>query len=293
MILKTLILSTSVALTLFACSDSTTKPNGEDVASVSSSVSSSSSPVIPSSSSNNMSSSSVAMVSGSSIKEISSSDVVLSSSSEKVSSSSVYWNTSIRYGSLTDSRDGHAYRTVVIGTQTWMAENVAYLPSVNREDEYSISNAKHYVYDYKGTFVEEAKANPNYSTYGVLYNYLAATRACPSGWHLPDTTDWKTLVDYVDANNGTKGVGNSLKAITGWTTDPTIDNSDDFGFHALPGGAHYSQSSIEIEPYGQWWTATLYGNSEAYYFYMANFHSGVNIRSLDQYNGFSVRCLKD
>lgn len=71
---------------------------------------------------------------------------------------------------VTDCRDGHTYRTVVIGTQTWMAENLAYLPSVNAKADSSYTVAKYYVYNYDDTDTATARASTYYSTYGVLYN---------------------------------------------------------------------------------------------------------------------------
>ena len=87
--------------------------------------------------------------------------------------------------------DGKTYKTVKIGNQWWMAENLAYLPSVGPYDIQSVINPMYYVYDYLGTNVNEAKATENYRTYGVLYNWPAAKSACPIGWHLPSDEEWR------------------------------------------------------------------------------------------------------
>jgi uncharacterized protein (TIGR02145 family) len=92
-------------------------------------------------------------------------------------------------GTFTDTRDGNVYNWVQIGDQVWMAENLAYLPSVNRVDDGSedATGSYYYVYGYDGTNVAEAKATTNYTTYGVLYNWTAAmdgsvsSTANPSG----------------------------------------------------------------------------------------------------------------
>ncbi|MCF8358778.1 MAG: hypothetical protein K9H26_08480 [Prolixibacteraceae bacterium] len=88
-------------------------------------------------------------------------------------------------GGIFDERDGNYYNTVKIGEQIWMAENLAYLPQINRPSEQSYTIPLYYVYEYEGTEVNEAKAIENYQIYGVLYNWQAAISACPSGWHLP------------------------------------------------------------------------------------------------------------
>ncbi len=104
---------------------------------------------------------------------------------------------------FTDSRDGNVYKFVKIGTQTWMAENLAYLPSVVGSATGSETTPYYYVYGYDGTSVTAAKATSNYTTYGVLYNWPAAMGGfsssssnpsgvqgvCPAGWHLPSEAE--------------------------------------------------------------------------------------------------------
>ena len=121
---------------------------------------------------------------------------------------------------FTDNRDGKVYKTVTIGEQVWMAENLAYLPSVvgpatGSEDAGNETVAFYYVYGYDGTDVAAAKATANYQTYGVLYNWKAAMNGaassdsnpsgvqgvCPEGWHLPSDAEWTQLETYL-ANNG-------------------------------------------------------------------------------------------
>jgi len=91
---------------------------------------------------------------------------------------------------LTDSRDGNVYRTVTIGSQTWMAENLRYLPFVHTNAEFATAadNASpaYGVYGYNGTDVQEATAISGYQLYGVLYNWYALQEnICPAGWHIP------------------------------------------------------------------------------------------------------------
>jgi uncharacterized protein (TIGR02145 family) len=98
---------------------------------------------------------------------------------------------------LTDPRDGAAYRTVQIGRQWWLAENLRYLPAVCPATTTPDGSAFHYVYDYQGYSVEEAKATANYQNYGVLYNWSAALAACPPGWHLPSDAEWSALTEFL------------------------------------------------------------------------------------------------
>ncbi|MBM4459807.1 MAG: hypothetical protein FJ011_18935 [Chloroflexi bacterium] len=132
---------------------------------------------------------------------------------------------------LTDERDGNTYRTMVIGDQCWMAENLRYLPSVSpisarsprRLWRHVQNNSRirpyYYVYGYPGRRVSEAQATANYRHYGVLYNWPAAMGACPPGWHLPGDEEWTQLVDYLMQAYGlhndwvhTHCAGNALKS---------------------------------------------------------------------------------
>ena len=76
---------------------------------------------------------------------------------------------------FTDSRDKHVYKWVKIGTQTWMAENLAYKAD-------------------RGCWAYNNKKS-NVKTYGYLYNWETAKKVCPSGWHLPTDTEWTTMIN--------------------------------------------------------------------------------------------------
>lgn len=125
-------------------------------------------------------------------------------------------------GTMVDPRDNHLYKTVQIGDQVWMAENLAWLPVVNNSTESSRNEGSegkkfYYVFMYDGNDVEAAKATESYTKYGVLYNWFAAMDAenfagadaaaipsgvqgvCPDGWHIPSQAEWQKLEAYVAA----------------------------------------------------------------------------------------------
>ena len=216
----------------------------------------------------------------------------------------------IVFGSFTDSRDGKVYKTVTIGEQVWMAENLAYLPSVVGPATESYTDPYYYVYGYDGTSVATAKATTNYQTYGVLYNWPAALTACPSGWHLPSDAEWTQLEEYLIANgynyDGTttgNKIAKSMANYSGWNTSTVtgaIGNTDypeywnKSGFSALPGGyRRYYGSFLDIGSYGDWWSSTQYNTLGAWYRTLSYYHSGVRRYDLDKENGFSVRCVRD
>ncbi len=121
-------------------------------------------------------------------------------------------------GTFVDSRDGHVYKFVTIGTQDWMAENLAWLPSVSKPEATKESTAPlYFVLNYDGEDVAAAKATEEFGVYGVLYNWYAAMGQadaagadaeakpsgvqgpCPAGWHVPSKAEWKEMDAYVSS----------------------------------------------------------------------------------------------
>ena len=209
-------------------------------------------------------------------------------------------------GTFTDSRDGRTYKYVTIGKQVWMAENLAYLPSVSPPSEGSGIEPYYYVCGYQGSGVSAAKATDNYKTYGVLYNWPAAMAGnassdrnpsgvkgvCPQGWHLPSDGEWTELTDYL----GGEGVaGSKLKEVgtTHWSS-PNTAATNETGFTALPGGYRLSYGAFgDVGLGGAWWSSTEGDPCNAWGRFMGYGGSGVYRGSTSKDNGFSVRCLRD
>lgn len=191
-------------------------------------------------------------------------------------------------GTLTCTDENKIYGTVVIGTQTWMADNLAWLPSVDVTSPSSATVVKYYVYGYSGTDVSAAKSESNYTNYGVLYNYQAAIRACPLGWHLPTDAEWITLENYL----GKATAGIQLKSNSTLWAASGYEGSNTSHFSALPGGSYGNTEYDGVGNYGFWWTATPSGSSDARCKDMMYNYPGVNSVSNSQSSGFSVRCLK-
>ena len=212
------------------------------------------------------------------------------------------------FGSFTDSRDGNHYETVTIGSQVWMAENLAYLPSVvgpETGSEYDGYEAYpfYYVYGYDGASVATAKATANYTTYGVLYNWPAAITACPEGWHLPSDAEWKQLEMYLGITSaqadatGWRGTaeGGKLKeeGTTHWDS-PNTGATNSSGFTALPGG-YRSRSGVfyDIGLFGLWWSSTELATDTAWLRSLGYSIGLVSRYDYDKDSGYSVRCLRD
>ncbi len=190
-------------------------------------------------------------------------------------------------GTFTDTRDNHTYPFKMIGDLTWMTENLAYLPEVNPSSKGSGQDAFYYVYGYQGTDPLAAKETDNYKTYGVLYNWPAANKACPSGWHLPaGDLEWDALIKTLGPSAATK-----MKSSIGWAEHGGGNNSS--GFSAIPGGEVKSNGTFaEMDYNAYFWTSSIISGISSYKV-LAYGLSDVYSYSGDNRLAFSVRCVKN
>jgi uncharacterized protein (TIGR02145 family) len=199
-------------------------------------------------------------------------------------------------------KDNRSYKVVKIGSQWWMAENLAWLPSVSPFSADSQTSPFYYIYGYDGTNVDEAKATANYKTYGVLYNWVAAGTACPQGWKLPSDEDWKTLEKFLlmsstDAEKSSwrysGAVGGKLKekGNAHWW-DPNLGATNENGFTALPGGNREPDGFFGLGFMAMFWSSSVSENTSfAWDRLLSLKHNGVSRDGHLKNNGFSVRCL--
>lgn len=211
-------------------------------------------------------------------------------------------------GTFTDSRDNHQYNWVIIGTQTWMAENLAYLPSVSPSLTGSKTDMHYYVNEYEGSSVSEAQATSNYTVYGVLYNWTAAVAGCPTGWHLPSDAEWKTLEIHLGMSQSdadaegerySGDVGDKLKSASGWLSGGNGSNT--VGFTALPGGRRYNGGNFNYQFGGVgrsafFRTSTSFDIDRSWNRMLADDVYSTDVPTrwlLGKEEGFSIRCVKD
>jgi len=150
-------------------------------------------------------------------------------------------NASIIYGWLNDARDNQIYRTVKIGTQVWMAENMKYSGIDN--NSLGISNG---IYGRLYTWTEVMDIASIY-----LQKYwggsLPTKGICPSDWHVPSNNEWLDLITFA----GNRNAANRLKSMTGW--ENSGNGTDNYGFRALPSGTIYSAN---YGYRGWWWSSS-------------------------------------
>jgi len=175
----------------------------------------------------------------------------------------------IEKGSFTDQRDGKTYKTVKIGEQIWMAENL----------DYEAEGSKYY------------DNNSDNKNYGRLYDWKTAKRECPRGWHLPSGAEMQTLVDLV---GGTGIAGKRLKAL-GWPPAKPDNGTNEYGFSALPGGYYdFSEHGFRrrgIE--GRWWCTAEYDANEANYLDIVGTQDEAFSPHCNKLDLLSVRYIKD
>lgn len=193
-------------------------------------------------------------------------------------------------GSMTDSRDGKKYKTVKIGNQTWMAENL----------NYRIMDS--WCYD---------DHQQNCTKYGRLYTRKSVSQVCPNGWHLPDSLEFITLINELglrvskhvikkDTVDLIEDVGNYLKSTTGWNNNG--NGSDLAGFSAIPGGNLIPNTYrfYGLGDYAHFWTSDYIYVQETHKTPLLDMTFSMN--KVTHYGGFfkekigggySVRCVKD
>ena len=167
-----------------------------------------------------------------------------------------------------DERDYSLYKTVTIGNQCWMAENLRY------DIEDSWLNPK----------------NPSLE-YGRLYNWDAAMKAAPKGWHLPSDKEWSTLESTLESAIGRTAIGTAMKSTTGWISGNGTNAS---GFNAFPAGNSYSGSFYGLGDYTYFWSSTEFSSTTAWYRILSYGSTRVNRGgSYCKTNGLSCRCIKN
>lgn len=211
-----------------------------------------------------------------------------------LSTNDIIFNPNLTYGSLADI-DGNVYRTIQIGTQVWMAEN---LKTTKYNDGASIPlKTDNLEWIYLATpgycwFNNELTTYKN--TYGALYNWYTVNTAklCPVGWHVPTDSEWIILTTYL---GGVIIAGDKLKEAGtshwNWYLSAGTNSS---GYTALPGGHRGDNGQFySIFTYGWWWSSSEYSISNAWSRTMYCNAGDVLKSDMSKRSAFSIRCLKD
>lgn len=176
-------------------------------------------------------------------------------------------------GSFTDDRDGKKYKTIKIGKQTWMAENLAF--------------------DTRGSYCYEDD-NKKCRKYGRLYTWKAANKACPEGWRLPSNADWSKVAKVIG-----KRVNHPFKALLAGqricfnqndTWNAYCESTKSFG---MPGAkdSHFSYDDMSKAAF--FWSSTEATTYIANYYTLGGYNEQLTEQRIEENFGFSVRCIKE
>jgi len=217
---------------------------------------------------------------------------------------------------------GYTYRTVQIGDQCWLAENLRYLPSVTSDQDVIYDTAAFFVYGYSGYDVSEAELLDSYLDYGVLYNWNAAVQGsdssylnpsgiqgiCPNGWHIPSGPEWSEFENCMKPSENTTThiwyisdySGSILSTDSNMWIDSTLVQNQFFStsnFNALPGGRRKTGcsgiGSDGINSSAYWWSTSYMYSCCIEMRYIVFDRTQIYRTSTSKEAGHSVRCIKD
>jgi uncharacterized protein (TIGR02145 family) len=213
-------------------------------------------------------------------------------------------NASLITGTVTDV-DGNVYKTIQIGTQVWMAENLNVTKYSDGTPIQQVTSPLALGKLTTGAWCYYNNNPANGPIYGKLYNWYAAVgiydasglynssyrkQIAPAGWHLPTQSDWLTLINFL---GGSTVAGGKMKeaGITHWTSPNTADNSS--GFTALPGGACDNYSFGQMSEWGSWWSSTDASSDKAIYLPIYYGTTSAIINNFPKAWGSSICYVKD
>jgi uncharacterized protein (TIGR02145 family) len=216
---------------------------------------------------------------------------------EKNGQTSAVFNSNLLYGTMTD-QEGNIYKTIQIGDQTWMAENLRTTKYTDGSVIPNISEGFSWMYQNvsmgKCCTNQNSSNNDTITTYGRLYNWYALNtgKLCPKGWHIPTDTEWTTLINILGGDSISGGKLKE-KGFTHWV-NPNLGADNESGFTALPAGNRdWSGGFDKYGKFASWWSLTEHDLFASYYRTL-RYDSSKVYRAFDSKScGFSVRFVKD
>lgn len=167
--------------------------------------------------------------------------------------SEVFDASKVSYGSLEDSRDGHKYKTVKIGKQVWMAENLNYMNdsifSACTPEEFGGCKKYGRAYIWHSAMELARVSENNLTTPSELEEYIHSPHqgVCPEGWHIPNDAEWNALMDYVESHNGKEFAGTSLRTSDWDKMDGLPQGTNRFGFSAIQAADGWISKASRID----------------------------------------------
>jgi uncharacterized protein (TIGR02145 family) len=183
--------------------------------------------------------------------------------------------------------DGNVYKSITIGNQIWMVENLKTTKYRNGDPILNVADSAQWGNLTSGAFCNYNNKQANSNIYGNLYNWYAVNDSrniAPVGWHVPTAVEWYVLIEFVGNKAGSLMETGTLH----WLYNNDTDNSS--GFTALPGGFRNYDGSFQWLGNGAYfWT------SQKNSFAVKIFSPGLIMSNYDYPKsvGISIRCIKD
>ena len=205
------------------------------------------------------------------------------------------------FGELTDARDGRVYKTVKLGSQEWMAENLNYAAEGSLCYEDDEKNCEKYgrLYNWEVALdTSNRGCGDNFSGCRLRSDFHPREGICPDGWHVPEHAEWDTLFAYADAHGEGESAGDALQA---YYRDDYLEktySSDRFGFNVVPAGVFNGKEFSGLGTSSEFWTASIETTDWLSYISItpSTIHfvrgSGSNVYMTHISHAVSVRCVK-
>ena len=205
------------------------------------------------------------------------------------------------FGELTDARDGRVYKTVKLGSQEWMAENLNYAAEGSLCYEDDEKNCEKYgrLYNWEVALdTSNRGCDDNFSGCRLRSDFHPREGICPDGWHVPEHAEWDTLFAYADAHGEGESAGDALQA---YYRDDYLEktySSDRFGFNVVPAGVFNDKEFSGLGTSSEFWTASIETTDWLSYISItpSTIHfvkgSGSNVYMTHISHAVSVRCVK-
>jgi uncharacterized protein (TIGR02145 family) len=194
--------------------------------------------------------------------------------------------------------DGNHYRTIIIGEQEWMGENLKVTRLNDGTEIMNVPAMNEWTRVTSPAYSWYDNDVSNKTIYGALYNWFAVDSGnlCPVGWRVPDDSDWEVLTDFL---GGLSVAGGKLKetGISHWNS-PNSGATNESGFSGRPGGYRYGQywgtgTFYEKGLNGYWWSGTECTDTHSWTRTIHAGNSRVYRSFFTKNKGFSVRCIKN
>jgi uncharacterized protein (TIGR02145 family) len=195
--------------------------------------------------------------------------------------------------------ESNSYKTVYIGTQQWMAENLkvtkysdgTVIPNVTDNTEWQDNTTGAWAY-YENDAANNAKYGKLYNSYAVSKTSNGNKNVCPTGWHVPTDAEWTVLTDYLGGESVAGGKMKEAGTASWYSANTNATNTS--LFTGLPGGIRDGNGNYDYIGYsGNWWSSTEYNTDIAWYRLLYDNKGDADRSCFIKEFGLSVRCLRD